>query len=138
MRQRSPYPAGTTAPVPEVTPALQKSKPADGFFSWTVVESLGDPPELPELGAVGVCDDRDRAMDELSDALRASPSGAFGLLHKVALNSHLTGYRYDDLITRAYVDPDSGAVVASERRLRVRGAPSDDVFTEVARAAGTA
>lgn len=78
------------------------------FYSWTVVtpeaSSLG-------LGALGVSDDRNRALTNLSDALRDAPAGARGLVHKVMLSFTRPGYLYEALVARGRFDPGSGTVL---------------------------
>lgn len=78
------------------------------FFSWTVVA-----PEKgsPGLGAVGVTDDYSRALAGLGEALRASPDGARGLVHKVMLSFSRPGYLYERLVAHARYDSGSGTVV---------------------------
>ncbi|MBA9007255.1 hypothetical protein [Thermomonospora cellulosilytica] len=122
-----PHPAGLGLPK---SPTARR-----GLYSWTIVEALGDP---PALGAVGVCDDRERAMQEMADALRAtSQEGAFGLLHKVERRLVGIGYWYSDLLALAHIDPDRDALVVSEGEPSGSRKPLSDVFCEVVRATGT-
>jgi hypothetical protein len=78
------------------------------MYSWTVVAPGGD---SRGLGALGVTDDRARALARLGDALRDAPVGARGLVHKVMLSFSRVGYLYESLEAHGRYDPDSGAVV---------------------------
>jgi hypothetical protein len=78
------------------------------LYSWTV---LAPEKGSPVLGALGVTDDRNRALTCVDDALRSSPAGARGLVHKVMLSFSRPGYVYEGLEARARFDPGSGAVV---------------------------
>lgn len=68
------------------------------MFSWAVVTEVGDP---PRLGAVGVCGDRDDAVRRLVEALKTSPIGAFGLVHRVQLGAAGGYYGYRWLLAKA-------------------------------------
>jgi hypothetical protein len=83
------------------------------LFSWTVVVQAGDP---PALGALGVSDDRDRALSDLSGALKEAPAGSHGLLHEVTVSLARVGYWYDLEALRAEVDQDSGEVILESAR----------------------
>jgi hypothetical protein len=78
------------------------------LYSWTVIDQVGDP---PLLGALGVCDDRQRALSRLSEALREAPAGARGVVHKVTVSLAEVGYWYDEVIALAEFDAATGAVV---------------------------
>jgi hypothetical protein len=75
------------------------------LYSWTVI--------IPDHsgGALGVSDDRNHALTRVSDALRGSPVGARGLVHRVMLSFTRPGYLYEALEARGRYDPASGAVV---------------------------
>jgi hypothetical protein len=78
------------------------------LYSWTVIA----PEEgSAALGAVGVTNDRTRALASLGDALRDAPAGARGLVHRVLLSLINPGYMYESLEARCRYDPDSGTVV---------------------------
>jgi hypothetical protein len=79
-----------------------------------VVIQAGDP---PHLGALGVSDDRQRALTALSEALRDAPTGSHGLLHEVTLSLARVGYWYDLKAVHAEVDQDSGEVILEELAL---------------------
>lgn len=120
-------PPRPVAPVPVTAP----SSPDDGLFPWTIVEALGDP---PELGAVGVCSDRDRALRKMVDALRTAPPGAFGLLHKVALSPDCRGYRYSGPLLRVAIGDRADAVVMVEHEGDGGGRMRPgDIFAEIVR-----
>jgi hypothetical protein len=76
------------------------------MYSWTVVNG---PPQ--DLGALGVTDDRNRALTRVSDELRNSPAGARGLVHRVLLSLINPGYMYESLEARCRYDAGSGTVV---------------------------
>jgi hypothetical protein len=78
------------------------------LFSWTVVVEDGEP---PNLGAVGVSDNRGSALTDLSDALKAAPAGSHGLLHEVTVSLTRVGYWYGPDAVRADLDELSGEVV---------------------------
>lgn len=67
--------------------------------------------DSPALGALGVTDDRNRALTHVGDALRDAPAGARGLVHKVLLSFSRVGYLYEGLEARGRFDPASGTVV---------------------------
>jgi hypothetical protein len=96
------------AAVPSV-PGPKAGPPT--LFSWSVVIGRGDP---PPLGAVGVTDDRARALTRLGAALRDAPPGARGLVHRVLPSMARVGYLYDGLIARGTFDPAGDAVVWEE------------------------
>lgn len=78
------------------------------LYSWTVIA----PEEgSAALGAVGVTNDRTRALASLGDALRDAPAGARGLVHKVRLSFTRPSYLYQGLDARGRFDPGTGAVV---------------------------
>jgi hypothetical protein len=81
------------------------------LYSWTVIDRVGDP---PQLGALGACEDRDRAVSWLSEALRDAPPSAYGVIHKVAVSLAEVGYWYGPPIITAKVDGQTGDVVLSE------------------------
>ncbi|WP_157996122.1 hypothetical protein [Thermomonospora amylolytica] len=99
---------------PPDTPLARKPEAAFELFSWTVVERDGDP---PVLGAVGVCDDRRRALRRMVEALADAPGGACGLVHKVSLHPVERGYSYDGLVARAWQDACTGEVMVCEYAL---------------------
>lgn len=99
------------------------------MFSWTVVQAEGFP---PSLGAVGVSSDRDRAVGELEAALRCSPEGSYGLLHRVKRRLDARGYWYELLLGRARIAPGGGALVMDEPG--VAGGRSGDVFAAIEQA----
>lgn len=78
------------------------------MFSWTVVHRVEDP---PLLGAAGVCDDGQRAMDLLAEALEAAPAGTRGIVHQVFVSQTMVGYRYVSVLAHAVHDPASGLAV---------------------------
>jgi hypothetical protein len=78
------------------------------LYSWTVVASGKN---SPALGALGITDDRNRALTRVGDALRSAPAGARGLVHKVMLSFSRPGYLYESLEARGRFDPVSGTVV---------------------------
>lgn len=130
-------PAWSERPVPvevvtrDPSSVFQGPKPTTGAFPWTIVVSFGDP---PALGAVGVCDDRDRAMRDLCDALVAAPSGAVGLLHKAVHNPMGGEYWYTGLLAEVRLNPLGDTVVVAEHEpTSSRGRPGD-VFDQIAEA----
>lgn len=78
------------------------------LYSWTVIDRAGDP---PQLGALGVSDNPQRALARLSDALRDSPASEYGVVHKVTVSQAEVGYWYGEVIVRAELDEATGAVV---------------------------
>ncbi|MDB4873167.1 MAG: hypothetical protein JWL97_4171 [Gemmatimonadales bacterium] len=80
------------------------------LFSWTVIQR-GDP---PHLGALGICDDQQRALTRLSEALQSAPAGAQGIVHKVVVSLAEVGYWYGPPIITAEVDAVTGDVVLTE------------------------
>jgi hypothetical protein len=78
------------------------------LYSWTVVTPRGD---SSDLGALGVTDDRARALAHVGEELRDAPAGARGLVHKVMLSFSRPGYLYEALEARGRYDPGTGAVV---------------------------
>jgi hypothetical protein len=78
------------------------------LYSWTVVVPKKG---SPTLGALGVTDDRHHALTSVGDALRSSPAGARGLVHKVMLSFSRPGYVYEGLEALGRFDPASGTVV---------------------------
>ncbi|MBA9005926.1 hypothetical protein [Thermomonospora cellulosilytica] len=97
--------SGTGAGLLPATTTVLNRQPGlpgpTGMFSWTVVE----PGETPRLGAVGVCDDRDRAVRRLVEAMQDSPAGAVGVLHRVHLGMG-GAYYYDRLLAGMRRDGD--------------------------------
>jgi hypothetical protein len=81
------------------------------LYSWTVIDQVGDP---PQLGALGVSDDRQRAVSRLSEALQDAPAGARGVLHQVTVSLAEVGYWYGAPIVTAELDRETGAVVLNE------------------------
>ena len=78
------------------------------LYSWTVVTPQKG---SPTLGALGVTDDRNRALTRVGEALHSSLAGARGLVHKVMLSFSRPGYLYESLEARGRLDPVSGTVV---------------------------
>jgi hypothetical protein len=84
-------------------------EPERPLFSWSLI--LRD----DHLGAVGVSDDQDRALESLCEALRNAPvEGARGLLHKVTVNLAKPVYYYHRLLVRAAVDACTGVVTVED------------------------
>jgi hypothetical protein len=67
------------------------------WFSWDVVLD-----ETRDIGACGVSSDQERAVNALDDALRASPSSAWGEVWQVELCQigRTATYRYVSLVAR--------------------------------------
>jgi hypothetical protein len=74
-------------------------------------QRVGDP---PQLGALGVSDDRERAVERLTEALRHASTGAYGVLHKVTVSLTDVGYWYEAPIIKAEVDQATGDIVVTE------------------------
>jgi hypothetical protein len=81
------------------------------LYSWTIVERYGD---APHLGALGVSDNRRKALSAMTDALQVAPTGSFGIVHQVTVSLAGVGYWYDSEVVRAQVDPVTGAVQLGE------------------------
>jgi hypothetical protein len=107
---RSPWPASTNAPQ---------------LFSWTVIIESGDP---PRLGALGVSDDRQRAVARLTEALHDAPTGSHGVVHHVTVSLAEVGYWYSDPILTAELDPSTGNVVLNETQPRGGWGPMNALF----------
>ena len=67
------------------------------MYSWTIVGGAG-------VGAIGVTDDYELALDQVVDALRSAPADSRGLVHRVLLSFHRVGYVYEGLIARCRLD----------------------------------
>jgi hypothetical protein len=88
---------------------------APPLFSWSVITRSGNSGKSPLLGAVGVTDDQERALERLCEALRDAPAESRGLMHKVTVSMAKPGhYYYDGLLVRVTVDACTGAVVSEE------------------------
>lgn len=85
------------------------------LFSWTVINQEGDP---PLLGALGVSDDRERAVESLTEALRDASTGAYGVLHRVTVSLTEVGYWYGRPIIKVEVDQETGDVSVTENEPR--------------------
>jgi hypothetical protein len=112
------------------------------MFSWTIVPPDG---ETHRLGALGVTDDRARALVRAGEALRTATSGARALVHEVTLSFARVAYLYDALVARGRFDPLSGTVMweefpgqASRSRLRPLLCQAGDAIPPEAVAAGIA
>lgn len=81
------------------------------LYSWTVIDRVGDP---PHLGALGISDDRERAVTRLAEALKQATPGAHGLVHKVAVSIAEVGYWYGPPMIRLDVDKATGDVIVKE------------------------
>ncbi|GAA2089431.1 hypothetical protein [Actinomadura alba] len=68
------------------------------LYSWSIVGGAG-------VGACGVTDDYEVALNEVVDALARIPAGPRGLVHRVALSFIRTAYVYERLIARCRIDP---------------------------------
>jgi hypothetical protein len=83
--------------------------PAPELWSWTV---LIPGAATRGLGAVGVSDDRQQVVTNLTQALREAPAGAQGLVHQVTVAWAFTPvYHYEGLFARAEVDDGTGTVI---------------------------